>query len=57
MTQKYRCPVQSCGGGARKAKAGLERDIKGNNKRFYKYVNSKRKTRENVGLLLNGEGK
>lgn len=41
----------SCTGGARKIKAGLERDIKVNNKRFYKYINCK-KTRENVVVLL-----
>ena len=30
--------------------------MKGNKKGFYKYSSSKRKTRENVGLLLNGAG-
>jgi len=39
----------------RKAKAltklYLARDIKGNNKSFYRYVSDKRKTRENVGPL------
>ncbi|PKU33022.1 rna-directed dna polymerase from mobile element jockey-like [Limosa lapponica baueri] len=44
----------------RKAKANLElnlaRGVKGNKKGFYKYINSKRKTRENVGQLLNGAG-
>ncbi|GAB0204007.1 hypothetical protein GRJ2_002866300 [Grus japonensis] len=34
----------------------LERDIKGNKKGFYTYISSKRKMRENVGLLLNGAG-
>ena len=42
----------------RKAKADLElnlaKDVKGNRKGFYKYINSKRKTRENMDLLLNG---
>ncbi|GAB0176869.1 mitochondrial enolase superfamily member 1 [Grus japonensis] len=46
------------------AKAHLElnlaRDVKDNKKGFFKYISSKRKTRENVGLLLNeartGEG-
>lgn len=32
----------------------LEIDIKGNRKSFYRYISSERKTRENVGLLLNG---
>jgi len=30
--------------------------IKGNKKGFYRYSSSKRKTRENVGVLLNGAG-
>jgi len=41
----------------RKAKAYLElnlaKEIKDNKKGFFKYVNSKRKTRENMGPLLN----
>ncbi|KAK4824355.1 hypothetical protein QYF61_013690 [Mycteria americana] len=44
--------------GVRKAKADLElslaRDLKGNKRRFYKYINSKRMTKENISLLLNG---
>lgn len=32
------------------------RDMKGNKKGFYKYVSSKRKTRENMSPLLNGAG-
>lgn len=44
----------------RKAKANLElslvKDVKGNNNGFYKYINSKRKVREIVGLLLDGAG-
>lgn len=32
------------------------RDVKGNRKCFCKYRNSKRKTRENAGLLLSGAG-
>jgi len=43
----------------RKAKAHLElnlaRDVR-NNKGFYNYISSKRKTRDNVGLLLNEAG-
>lgn len=31
------------------------RDVKGNKKDFYKHTRDKRKTRGNVGLLLNGE--
>ncbi|GAB0204020.1 mitochondrial enolase superfamily member 1 [Grus japonensis] len=46
--------------GVRKAKANLElnlvRGVKDNEKGFYKYINSKRKTRENMGQLLNGAG-
>lgn len=30
----------------------LARDVVDNKKHFFKYINSKRKTRENVGLLL-----
>jgi len=35
----------------------LARDMYSNKKGFYKYVNSKRKTMENVGPLLNGARK
>lgn len=31
-------------------------DVEGDNKGFYRYIKSKRKTRENVGLLLRGAG-
>lgn len=34
----------------------LARGVKGNKKGFYKYINSKRKSRENMGQLLNGAG-
>ncbi|KAK4824825.1 hypothetical protein QYF61_019675 [Mycteria americana] len=44
----------------RKAKALIElnlaRDIKGNTKSFYRYIDEKRKTRENVGLLQKETG-
>lgn len=30
--------------------------MKGNKKGLYKYINNRRKTRENVSLPLNGEG-
>ncbi|KAK4828296.1 hypothetical protein QYF61_024961 [Mycteria americana] len=40
-----------------KAKVGLDlaRDVKGNEKAFCKYIDDKRKTRENVGPLM-GQG-
>ena len=34
----------------------LVRDVKDNKKGFYVYVNGKRKTGENVNLMLNGAG-
>jgi len=34
----------------------LSRDVKDNKKSFFKYISSKQKTRENVGLLLNKVG-
>lgn len=34
----------------------LMREINGNKKGLYKCTNDRRKTRENVGLLLNGAG-
>ncbi|KAK4810486.1 hypothetical protein QYF61_004266 [Mycteria americana] len=44
----------------RKDKAQMEfnlaRDVKDNKKGFYKYIGDKKKTRENVGLLLNETG-
>ena len=56
--EEYRDTVQLCRDGVRKAKAHLElnlaRDVKGNKKGFY--ISIKRKTRENVGPLLNGAG-
>lgn len=49
--------VRVCGDVTKKAKAHLElslaRDMKDNKKGFYKYISSKRKIWENVGLLLN----
>lgn len=58
MTQEeYRDTVPACMDGFRKAKAHLKlnlvKDMKGNKKGFYKYI-GKRKTRENMALLLNG---
>jgi len=44
----------------RKAKVHLElnlaRDVRNNKKSFFRYISSKRKTRENVGLLPNEVG-
>ena len=34
----------------------LAQDVKDNKKGFFKYISRKRKTGENVGLLLNGVG-
>ena len=34
----------------------LARDVKDNKKCFYKYIGDKRKTRENVGPLMNEMG-
>lgn len=53
---KYSDTVQLCRDGVRKAKAcrelDLVRDVKGDRKSIYRYFNSKRKTGENVDLLL-----
>ncbi|GAB0182011.1 mitochondrial enolase superfamily member 1 [Grus japonensis] len=50
--EKYRNTVRECRDATRKAKAHLElklaRDVKDNKKDFFKYISSKRKTRENV---------
>uniref|UniRef100_A0A8B9PGQ4 Reverse transcriptase domain-containing protein n=1 Tax=Apteryx owenii TaxID=8824 RepID=A0A8B9PGQ4_APTOW len=58
--EEYRNAVRVCRDVTRKAKARLElnlaRDVKDNKKGFFKYISSKRKTRENVGPLLNGVG-
>ncbi|GAB0179374.1 mitochondrial enolase superfamily member 1 [Grus japonensis] len=58
--EEYRNVVRVCRDATRKAKAYLElnlaRDVKDNKKGFFKYISSKRKTRENVGLLLNEVG-
>jgi len=47
-----RAAVSFCRGRVRKAKADLDlnlvRDVKGSRKGFYEYINSTRKTRENV---------
>jgi len=58
--EEYRNIVRACREAMSKAKAHLElnlaRDVKNNKKSFFKYISSKRKTRENVGLLLNKVG-
>ncbi|GAB0209695.1 mitochondrial enolase superfamily member 1 [Grus japonensis] len=55
--EEYRNVVRVCRDATRKAKAHLELnlagDVKDNKKGFFKYISSKRKTRENVGPLLN----
>ena len=57
--EEYRVAVQSYRDGVRKAKAHLKlnlwKDVKGNNKGIYKYINSKIMTRENLYLLLDGQ--
>jgi len=58
--EEHRNVVRACREAMRKAKAHLElnlaRDVKDNKKGFFKYISSKRKTRDNVGLLLNEVG-
>jgi len=57
--EEYRNVVKACRNATRKAKVHLElnlaRDVK-DNKKSFKYISSKRKTRENVGSLLNKVG-
>ncbi|GAB0208167.1 mitochondrial enolase superfamily member 1 [Grus japonensis] len=58
--EEYRETVRAARDQVRKAKALIEislaRDVKGNKKSFYRYVNDKRKMRENVGPLRNEMG-
>ncbi|GAB0182178.1 mitochondrial enolase superfamily member 1 [Grus japonensis] len=58
--EEYMNPVRVCRDAVRKAKAhselNLARIVKDNKKGFFKYISSKRKTRENVGPLLNEVG-
>jgi len=58
--EEYRNVVRACRNATRKAKVHLElnlaRDVKDNKKGFFNYISSKRKTRENVGPLLNKVG-
>jgi len=58
--EEYRNVVKACRDATRKAKVHLEfnlaRDVKDKKKGFFNYISSKRKARENVGLLLNEAG-
>ncbi|KFQ55458.1 hypothetical protein N334_10646, partial [Pelecanus crispus] len=58
--EEYREAAQLCREGVRKAKARLElnvaRDVKNNKKGFYRYVNQKRKAKENILPLMNKNG-
>ena len=55
--EEYRNVVRACKDATRKAKAHLElnlaRDARNNKKGFFNYISSKRKTRNNVGPMLN----
>jgi len=59
-SEEYRNVVRACRDATRKAKFHLElnlaRDVKDNKKVFFRYISSKRKIRENVGMLLNKVG-
>ncbi|PKU44762.1 glycerol kinase [Limosa lapponica baueri] len=58
--EDYKNAVRVCRDEMRKAKASLElnlaKDVKVNRKGFFEYIGGKRKTRENVGPLLNETG-
>ncbi|GAB0190586.1 mitochondrial enolase superfamily member 1 [Grus japonensis] len=57
--EEYKNVVRVCRDATRKAKAQLELKLAGevkDKKGFFKYISSKRKTRENVGLRLNKAG-
>jgi len=58
--EEYSNVVTACRDATRKAKAHLQlnlaRDVKNNKKGFFNYISSKRKTRDNVGPLLNEVG-
>jgi len=58
--EEYRNFVRACRDATRKAKVHLElnlaRDVKDNKKSIFKYISSKRKTSDNVGLLWNEAG-
>lgn len=54
IREEHKETVQHCRDGVRKAKAHLMQDVKGSKKGLCKYLGSKRKTRENTDLFLNG---
>jgi len=58
--EEYRNVVIACRDATRKANVHLELnlagDVKDNKKGFFKYISSKQKSRDNVGLLLNEVG-
>ncbi|KFW71518.1 hypothetical protein AS28_08898, partial [Pygoscelis adeliae] len=58
--EEYRDLVRSCREEMRKAKAQLERNlaavVKDNKKSFYKYINDKKRARENLHPLLDAGG-
>lgn len=58
IQEKYKDTVRTCS--VKKAEAHLEyngvRDMKGNKKGVFRHISNKRKSRENVGVLLNGTG-
>ena len=60
IRKEYKEVVKMCREKIRKAKARLELNlaagVKGNKKLFYKYINSKRRTRENLHSLLDEAG-
>ncbi|GAB0187214.1 mitochondrial enolase superfamily member 1 [Grus japonensis] len=60
LQRKFLRKISGIVDAARKTKAYLElnlaRDVKDNKKGFFKYISSKRKTRENVDRLLNDVG-
>ena len=58
--EEYRNVVRACREETSKAKVHLElnpaRDVKDNEKGFFRYISSKQMTRENMGSLLNEVG-
>jgi len=58
--EEYSKVLRVCRGEMRKAKVHVElnlaRDVKDNKKGFFNYISSKRKARDNVGLLMNEVG-
>ncbi|XP_061495614.1 uncharacterized protein LOC133390587 isoform X2 [Rhineura floridana] len=59
--EEYRRAARACRNSVRKAKTQnelrLAREARNNKKGFFRYVRSKRKTKETVGLLLSEDGK